>query len=92
MMRCISLHWLSACLPAPFNLTLAAHMCPAGHQDASWAETGDRYLLKLFRDFLFHQSAPEGHPGAGGPLLDWGHVVEALNKVPLLRAFSSSPP
>jgi PAB-dependent poly(A)-specific ribonuclease subunit 3 len=67
-------------------------MCPAGHQDASWAETGDRYLLKLFRDFLFHQSAPEGHPGAGGPLLDWGHVVEALNKVPLLRAFSSSPP
>jgi hypothetical protein len=27
------------------------------------------------------QRAPEGHPGAGGPLLDWGHVVEALNKV-----------
>ena len=23
--------------------------------DATWAETGDRYMLKLFRDFLFHQ-------------------------------------
>jgi hypothetical protein len=23
--------------------------------DASWAETGDRYMPKLFRDFLFHQ-------------------------------------
>jgi hypothetical protein len=23
--------------------------------DAQWAETGDRYLLKLFRDFLLHQ-------------------------------------
>jgi hypothetical protein len=22
---------------------------------ASWSETGDRYLLKLFRDFVFHQ-------------------------------------
>jgi PAB-dependent poly(A)-specific ribonuclease subunit 3 len=25
------------------------------NMDASWAETGDRYMLKLFRDFLFHQ-------------------------------------
>jgi PAB-dependent poly(A)-specific ribonuclease subunit 3 len=23
--------------------------------EASWAETGDRYMLKLFWDFLFHQ-------------------------------------
>jgi PAB-dependent poly(A)-specific ribonuclease subunit 3 len=23
--------------------------------DATWAETGDRFMLKLFRDFLFHQ-------------------------------------
>lgn len=30
---------------------------------------------------LLPQLAPEGHPGAGGPLLDWGHVVESLNKV-----------
>ncbi|KAJ9507985.1 hypothetical protein QJQ45_021312 [Haematococcus lacustris] len=54
---------------------------PEGDVDASWAETADRYLLKLFRDFVFHQRAPEGHPAAGGPLLDWGHVLEALNKL-----------
>lgn len=41
-----------------------------------WSETGDRYLLKLFRDFVFHQADADG-----APRLDWGHVVEALNKV-----------
>ena len=39
---------------------------------------GDRYLIKLFRDFVFHQVNE-----AGGPLLDWGHVIEALNKLDL---------
>ena len=33
-------------------------------------------MLKLFRDFVFHQPAPDG-----GPLLDWGHVAECLNKL-----------
>jgi hypothetical protein len=23
--------------------------------DPAWSETGDRYLLKLFRDYVFHQ-------------------------------------
>jgi len=41
-----------------------------------WAETGDRYLLKLFRDYVFHNHSPEGVP-----LVEWGHVVECLNKV-----------
>jgi len=44
--------------------------------DTQWSETGDRYLLKLFRDFVFHQYSEEG-----GPLTDWGHVIEALNKL-----------
>lgn len=35
-----------------------------------------RYLLKLFRDFVFHQVDEEG-----APLLDWGLAAEALNKV-----------
>lgn len=35
-----------------------------------------RYLLKLFRDLLFHQVDEEG-----APLLDWGLAMEALNKV-----------
>lgn len=39
---------------------------------------GDRYLIKLFKDFIFHQVNE-----AGGPLLDWGHVIEALNKLDL---------
>ena len=35
-------------------------------------------MIKLFKDFVFHQVN-----GAGGQLLDWGHVVEALNKLDL---------
>ena len=55
-----------------------ADVFPPSHplQDTQWSETGDRYLLKLFRDFVFHQTDE-----AGAPLTDWGHVVEALNKV-----------
>ncbi|GFR50636.1 hypothetical protein Agub_g12883 [Astrephomene gubernaculifera] len=45
--------------------------------DSSWSETGDRYVLKLFRDFVFHAAAPD----SGAPLLDWGLVAEALNKL-----------
>lgn len=39
-------------------------------------KTGDRYLLKLFRDFVLHQVREDG-----SPMLDWGHVVECLNKL-----------
>lgn len=28
---------------------------PENDMDPGWSETGDRYLLKLFRDFVFHQ-------------------------------------
>jgi hypothetical protein len=44
--------------------------------DPQWAETGDHYLLKLFRDWIFHRQTD-----TGGPCVDWGFVVEALNKV-----------
>lgn len=37
---------------------------------------GDRYLLKLFRDFVFHQVGDDG-----APLLNWGHIAEALAKL-----------
>ncbi len=43
--------------------------------DTRWSDTGDRYLLKLFRDFIFHQVDDQGNP-----LNDWGLVVEAINK------------
>ena len=39
---------------------------------------GDRYVIKLFKDFVFHQVNENG-----GPLVDWGHVIEALNKLDL---------
>ena len=45
----------------------------------NWSVTaGDRYVIKLFKDFVFHQVNE-----SGGPLVDWGHVIEALNKLDL---------
>ncbi|XP_069692490.1 PAN2-PAN3 deadenylation complex subunit PAN3 isoform X2 [Periplaneta americana] len=44
--------------------------------DPTWAETGDRYMLKLFRDYLFHQVTEDGRPW-----LDMSHVVQCLNKL-----------
>jgi PAB-dependent poly(A)-specific ribonuclease subunit 3 len=49
---------------------------PDGDMDTEWAETGDRYILKLFRDYVFHQ-----HNNQGSPVMDWGHVFESLNKL-----------
>jgi PAB-dependent poly(A)-specific ribonuclease subunit 3 len=43
--------------------------------DTRWSETGDRYLLKLFRDFVFHQIDEHGNPTN-----DWGVVMDAINK------------
>ena len=44
--------------------------------DSRWSETGDNYVLKLFRDYVFHQA-----DGNGRPVMDLGHVVTALNKL-----------
>lgn len=41
-----------------------------------WAQSGDCYVLTLFRDYVFHQA-----DGAGFPVMDLGHVITALNKV-----------
>jgi len=49
---------------------------PEFGMDSRWAETGDNYILKLFRDFVFHQA-----DGNGRPVMDLGHVVTALNKL-----------
>lgn len=50
---------------------------PASLQHAAWSEIGDRYYLKLFRDYVFHQVAAED----GRPVVDLGHVVTCLNKL-----------
>ena len=44
--------------------------------DVAWSETGDRYMLKLFRDYLFHQTSSNG-----APWIDLAHIVQCLNKV-----------
>eukprot|EP00669_Euglena_mutabilis_P004544 TRINITY_DN15882_c0_g1_i1.p1 TRINITY_DN15882_c0_g1~~TRINITY_DN15882_c0_g1_i1.p1 ORF type:complete len:389 (-),score=102.93 TRINITY_DN15882_c0_g1_i1:123-1202(-) len=49
---------------------------PEHEVDPGWSETGDRYVLKLFRDYLFHQSDDKGNPR-----VDWGHLVTSLNKL-----------
>lgn len=44
--------------------------------DPQWSETGDRYLLKLFRDYVFHRVDANGNP-----VLDMAHVVECLSRL-----------
>lgn len=44
--------------------------------DPKWSETGNRYLLSLFRDFVFHHVDEQGSPN-----MDWGPILEALNKL-----------
>ncbi|KXL45661.1 hypothetical protein M433DRAFT_511509 [Acidomyces richmondensis BFW] len=43
---------------------------------SAWSETGERYYLKLFRDYVFHQVDHNGRP-----VLDLGHIITCLNKL-----------
>ncbi|WOO77158.1 PAN2-PAN3 deadenylation complex subunit PAN3 [Vanrija pseudolonga] len=49
---------------------------PEFEMDPQWSESGDRYVLKLFRDYVFHQVGPDGKP-----VLDLSHVLTTLNKL-----------
>jgi len=49
---------------------------PEYNMDAAWSETGDRYMLKLFRDYLFHQVDSDGVPW-----IDMAHIIQTLNKL-----------
>lgn len=44
--------------------------------DRNWSENGERYMLKLFRDYTFHQVDAEGKP-----VVDLAHIVRCLNKL-----------
>lgn len=48
----------------------------AGHSAVQWSETGERYYLKLFRDYVFHQVNSDGRP-----VVDLGHVLSCMNKL-----------
>lgn len=49
---------------------------PEFDQDPRWSETGDRYMIKLFRDYMFHQVNE-----MGVPVTDMSHIITCLNKV-----------
>lgn len=44
--------------------------------DPAWSEHGERYPLKLFRDYVFHQVDE-----AGRPVLELGHMIRCMNKL-----------
>jgi hypothetical protein len=45
-------------------------------EQENWSTTGDRYLLQLYIDYVFHQLNI-----AGLPNVDYGHVINTLNKL-----------
>lgn len=49
---------------------------PEFRNDKSWCETGKRYLLKLFRDYLFHEMDKDGNA-----IIDYGFIIDVLYKV-----------
>ncbi|PKY08593.1 poly(A) ribonuclease subunit [Aspergillus campestris IBT 28561] len=49
---------------------------PEYEHDRQWSENGERYFLKLFRDYVFHQVDSQGDP-----VVDLGHVLMCLNKL-----------
>lgn len=49
---------------------------PEFDHDPRWSETGDRYFLKLFRDYVFHSVDENGQP-----VVDIAHVLSCLNKL-----------
>ncbi|EMR11008.1 hypothetical protein PNEG_00609 [Pneumocystis murina B123] len=49
---------------------------PEFDHDKLWSETGDRYLIKLLRDYIFHQVDENGNP-----VVDMAHVISCLNKL-----------
>ncbi|PLW56379.1 hypothetical protein PCANC_03462 [Puccinia coronata f. sp. avenae] len=49
---------------------------PEFDHDPNWSETSERYLVKLFRDYVFHQVDAQGKP-----VTDLSHVLMCLNKL-----------
>ncbi|KAF8262458.1 hypothetical protein EI94DRAFT_1808728 [Lactarius quietus] len=52
---------------------------PEFARDSRWSETGDRYIIKLFRDYVFHQVDDRGRP-----VLSLSHVLSCLNKASVI--------
>jgi len=59
--------------PASTSQQTQAHL---NQPSSAWSETGERYYLKLFRDYVFHQVDHDGRA-----VMDLGHIVTCLNKL-----------
>jgi len=46
------------------------------HDNEGWSETSERFMLKMFRDYVFHQVDANGRP-----VIDMGHILACLNKL-----------
>ena len=46
------------------------------NRSLAWSDTGDRYILRLFRDYVFHQKDEQGRN-----VVDFGHVLDSLAKL-----------
>lgn len=57
------------------RLNVMLRLCRFDH-DPRWSETGDRYVIKLFRDHVFHAVDETGRP-----LVDLSHILSNLNKL-----------
>ncbi|KAI8087842.1 kinase-like domain-containing protein [Gilbertella persicaria] len=49
---------------------------PEFDQDPAWSESGEKFMIKLFRDYIFHQVNE-----VGVPMVDMAHVIACLNKL-----------
>ena len=49
---------------------------PEYEHDRQWSEHGQRYLLPLFRDYVYHQVDANGNPA-----VDLGHALSCLGKL-----------
>jgi PAB-dependent poly(A)-specific ribonuclease subunit 3 len=49
---------------------------PEYEHNSQWSETGERYYLKLFRDYVFHAVDADGKP-----VVDLGHILSCLAKL-----------
>ncbi|KAJ7718593.1 hypothetical protein DFH07DRAFT_860108 [Mycena maculata] len=49
---------------------------PEFAREPRWSETGDRYIVKLFRDYVFHQVDENGNP-----VVNLSHVLTCLSKL-----------
>jgi len=63
-------------LPTYYPILTKAHPHFRFGRSQRWSETGDRYIIKLFRDYVFHQVDENLDP-----VVNLTHVLTCLNKL-----------